>query len=192
VEHICVFLCFFYEWFLGRGFLWEICHGDLEVENGWIAVFCLSKIPELGDTVFIFLRKRPLKFLQFYHHIVTLWFTWAAWCRKVECGGAYAIMNYMVHSVMYTYFMCSALDYRWPEWLRKSITYSQISQMVFGLIFVVIPFVICPGDIKLLTIGFIMYLTYFYLFALLLRDMSAETRVHKFKTDEVSESKKDV
>jgi hypothetical protein len=78
---------FFNEWFVGRGFMWEICHGDIELRNPWTFYFCMSKIPELLDTVFIVLRKRPLRFLQYYHHIVTMWFCWAAWAQKIECGG---------------------------------------------------------------------------------------------------------
>jgi hypothetical protein len=78
---------FFDEWFRGRGFIWEICHGDVELRSTWTFYFCMSKIPELLDTVFIVLRKRPLRFLQYYHHIVTMWFCWAAWAQKIECGG---------------------------------------------------------------------------------------------------------
>lgn len=39
-------------------------------------------------------------------------------------------MNLVIHSFMYTYYMCSALHIRWPEWARKMITFGQLSQMV--------------------------------------------------------------
>lgn len=81
------FPIFFGEWIKGRGFVWELCNADVEVSNPWTMYFCLSKIPELLDTVFIILRKKPLKFLQYYHHIVTMWFCWIAWARKLESGG---------------------------------------------------------------------------------------------------------
>jgi hypothetical protein len=162
---------FFSEWIWGKGFLWEMCHGDAEISNAWTLYFCLSKIPELLDTAFIVLRKRPLRFLQYYHHIVTMWFCWAAWANKLECGGTYAVMNLVIHSFMYTYYMCSALHIRWPDWARQMITFGQLSQMVFGIIFVIIPLINCPSAVPLLFSGLAMYITYFILFAHLFYEM---------------------
>jgi hypothetical protein len=86
---VMTFPIFLREWVLpgGRGLSWELCHAEVEISNPWTMYFCLSKIPELLDTVFIVLRKRPLKFLQYYHHIVTMWFCWIAWARKLDSGG---------------------------------------------------------------------------------------------------------
>ena len=44
----------------------------------WVVLFIFSKIPELGDTVFIVLRKKPLIFLHWYHHVTVLLFCWHA------------------------------------------------------------------------------------------------------------------
>jgi len=175
-----IFPTFFNEWFFGKGFIWEMCHGDAEISNPWTYYFCLSKIPELFDTFFIVLRKRPLRFLQYYHHIVTMWFCWAAWANKIECGGSYAVMNLFVHSFMYSYYMCSALQIRWPEWARKCITIGQLSQMVFGIIFVIIPLVRCPSSLTVLFSALVMYITYFILFAHLFHEMylSSKTSLH--------------
>lgn len=41
-----------------------------------LQMFVFSKVPELGDTVFIILRKRPLIFLHWYHHVTVLLYTW--------------------------------------------------------------------------------------------------------------------
>jgi len=162
---------FFQDWINGKGFIHEMCTGDVETYSPWTMYFCLSKIPELLDTVFIVLRKRPLRFLQYYHHIATMWFCWAAWARKLECGGTFAVMNLLVHSVMYTYFMCSALHIKWPEWARQSITLAQLSQMFFGMGLVLMSIYFCPADPLLLFCAFIMYISYFILFAQLFYSM---------------------
>lgn len=45
--------------------------------NGlWAFMFMFSKLPELGDTVFIVLRKGHISFLHWYHHISVMCFTW--------------------------------------------------------------------------------------------------------------------
>ena len=41
----------------------------------WCYMFGLSKLVELGDTAFIVLRKSPLPFLHWYHHVTVLIYT---------------------------------------------------------------------------------------------------------------------
>jgi hypothetical protein len=52
------------------------CFGIYGAE--WLFFFNVSKLFEFVDTVFIVLRKRPLMFLHYYHHIVTLGFCWVS------------------------------------------------------------------------------------------------------------------
>jgi elongation of very long chain fatty acids protein 6 len=42
----------------------------------WVFYFNLSKLFEWCDTFFVVLRKRPLIFLHYYHHIYTFLFCW--------------------------------------------------------------------------------------------------------------------
>lgn len=60
------------------GFYNSICvKKDTNIPMGfWTLMFLLSKFWELGDTVFIVLRKRPLILLQWYHHLVTMCVVW--------------------------------------------------------------------------------------------------------------------
>lgn len=49
-------------------------------------------------------------------------------------------MNLIVHSIMYFYYACSALNIYWPGWARQSVTTLQLSQMVRFLPLVVLIF----------------------------------------------------
>ena len=42
----------------------------------WVQLFIFSKVPELVDTAFIVLRKKPLIFLHWYHHVTVLLYCW--------------------------------------------------------------------------------------------------------------------
>lgn len=139
-------------------------------------LFILSKIPELVDTVFIVLRKKPLIFLHWYHHVTVLIYCWNAYVTESAAGLWFVAMNYMVHAVMYFYYFLQAARImpRWfPSWV---ITIMQISQMVVGT------FIVCsslyfhfngstnyaPGECNNkpsnLVLGGVIYASYLYLF----------------------------
>lgn len=118
------------------GFQHSVCSPSY-VENSrvsgyWTWLFTLSKVPELGDTVFIILRKQNLIFLHWYHHITVLLFTWYSYSEHISPGRWYICMNYLVHSLMYSYFALRALGFRVPKNIAMVITASQIIQMVLG------------------------------------------------------------
>jgi hypothetical protein len=151
---------------LEHGFTYDYCSPDEEYASPFTLYFCLSKIPELIDTVFIMLRKRPLIFLHWYHHVATMWFCWFAWACKLQCGGAFAAMNLTVHSIMYSYYAFSALGFRFPNIVRISITSMQIFQMIAGTEIVIHTLIYCPyGNRTLLLAGLAMYISYFLLFS---------------------------
>ena len=52
----------------------------------WVMLFIFSKIPELIDTAFIVLRKKPLIFLHWYHHITVLLFCWSSYSSVAGSG----------------------------------------------------------------------------------------------------------
>jgi hypothetical protein len=98
----------------------------------WTWLFVLSKLPELGDTVFIVLRKQPLIFLHWYHHITVLMYSWFSYTEYTASARWFIVMNYCVHSVMYSYYALKALKYNPPRFISMIITALQLTQMVVG------------------------------------------------------------
>ncbi|XP_026131980.1 elongation of very long chain fatty acids protein 6 [Carassius auratus] len=103
------------------------------VSKFWAFVFTLSKAPELGDTVFIVLRKQRLIFLHWYHHITVLLYTWYTYKDRVAGGGWFMTMNYIVHAFMYSYYTAKAAGARVPRLCAMMVTLMQITQMFIGL-----------------------------------------------------------
>jgi len=97
----------------------------------WTLLFCLSKVPELVDTLFIVLRKKPVITLHWYHHFTVMLFCWQSWTTCCVNGLIFAAMNLTVHSLMYLFYCLTAFGYR-PTTFASSITMGQISQMVVG------------------------------------------------------------
>jgi len=136
----------------------------------WKDLFIISKIPELLDTVFIVLKKKPLIFLHYYHHITVLLFVWYAGAEGSSIGMYFMSMNYVVHSVMYFYFFASGLGL-WPRSISPIfITIMQLVQMFMGIIvnFSVMYYKgqgqACETSNDVVYWGLLMYLSYFLLF----------------------------
>ena len=100
----------------------------------WIFVFILSKIAELGDTVFIVLRKSPLTFLHWYHHVTVMLYGWYTFSNWSAVGLWFAIMNLFAHSVMYSYYAVKASGHKLPTSLAQCITILQLLQFFMGII----------------------------------------------------------
>ena len=100
----------------------------------WIFLFILSKIAEFGDTVFIVLRKSPLNFLHWYHHITVMLYCWNGYSNWGAVGLWFAIMNLFVHFVMYSYYAVKASGHKLPASISQCITILQLSQFFMGII----------------------------------------------------------
>ncbi|CAL8282851.1 unnamed protein product [Merluccius merluccius] len=155
------------------GFKQSVCDTSFysaPVSKFWAYAFVLSKAPELGDTVFIVLRKQRLIFLHWYHHITVLLYSWYSYKDQVAGGGWFMTMNYGVHSLMYTYYAARAAGLRVPRPLAVLITTTQILQMamglaVLGLVYRWMHEVRCPTQVDNVAWGSLMYLSYLVLFA---------------------------
>ena len=126
---------------LDKGFIYSACN-SLITHTPWLSfwalLFVYSKLAELGDTIFIILRKTPLSFLHWYHHITVLAYSWHGLATKNSTGHWFCAMNLGVHSVMYSYYMFKAMGFRISSSIAKSITVLQLLQFVVGLILLVV------------------------------------------------------
>lgn len=165
-----------------EGFKYTVCHDPMTwYSKGpvglWMALFVYSKIPELMDTVFLVLRKKPVIFLHWFHHVTVLLYCWHAFHTAVAPGLWFAAMNFSVHSIMYFYFgMTNIGFYKSMQPLAPFITTIQILQMVGGMI--CLSYIgytqVVAGDYESCTVnpanwklGLMMYFSYFVLFAVL-------------------------
>ncbi|XP_069078628.1 very long chain fatty acid elongase 7 [Pleurodeles waltl] len=99
----------------------------------WLYYF--SKYIELLDTIFFVLRKKnsQITFLHVYHHSVMLWTWWFG--VKFAAGGLgtfHALINSIVHVIMYIYYGVSALGpaYQKYLWWKKYMTSVQLVQFI--------------------------------------------------------------
>jgi elongation of very long chain fatty acids protein 6 len=176
------FLSFFFSqlpWLIGNilltGFEPSICADGVPTWGSgpsgvWVMFFIYSKIPELLDTVFIVLRKKPLIFLHWYHHITVLLFCWSAYSTLASSGLYFVSMNYTVHALMYGYYCLQSLK-ACPKWFPAIlITFGQIFQMIVGTGVCVSCWYYmlighsCKNDQTNLVAGGLMYASYLYLF----------------------------
>jgi len=138
----------------------------------WAWAGTLSKVAELGDTLFIVLRKQPLIFLHPYHHVTVMIYTWFSYDAHDPCHRWFMAMNYLVHSLMYSYYTLKAVGVKLPRPMAMSVTFLQISQMFVG-IFVngyslkaIYAGEKCDRREKNIYLALAMYASYFYLFIL--------------------------
>lgn len=139
----------------------------------WVLLFVASKVPELVDTYFLILRKKPVIFLHWYHHFTALLFvviTYRWWYAGSFWFGA---MNYTVHFIMYGYYALMATrKFRFPKFISIGITSLQILQMMAGLFIAMAQFYQikikgnqnCETDLFYVGVILWMYGTYFVLF----------------------------
>jgi len=99
----------------------------------WAFLFMFSKLPELGDTIFVVLRKQRLIFLHWYHHITVFVYCWYSYGHPVATGRWFSAINYMVHAIMYSYYAIRASGHKTPKFIPICITTAQILQMVAGI-----------------------------------------------------------
>ncbi|CAG0890249.1 unnamed protein product, partial [Cyprideis torosa] len=114
------------------GFHQAICRARLTSLDQalWDMILTFSKVVEFGDTFFLIFRKRPVTFLQVYHHAITLIFCWYSTAYDSSVKTVFGSLNLAVHSLMYTYFSLTALGVSIPRPIARCITMLQMGQFV--------------------------------------------------------------
>lgn len=125
-----------------RGWFYTICEDPWHwYANGppglWISLFMLSKIPEMLDTLWLVLKKKPVIFLHWYHHVTVMLYCWHAGVMLIAPGLWYGSMNYFVHGIMYAYYAVAATGPLGTKIVRpfaRFVTILQIAQMIVGVV----------------------------------------------------------
>ena len=156
-----------------EGYVHAVCNSKMTTTPWlafWALLFVLSKVVEFGDTFFIVLRKSPLSFLHWYHHITVLLYSWYGLATKNTAGHWFSSLNFGVHSIMYTYYMFKAMRFRISSTIAKMITVLQLVQFCIGLVLVFAGMRVwfeereCGMNGTHVKAGLIMYGSYFILF----------------------------
>ncbi|MFH4981309.1 hypothetical protein AB6A40_008018 [Gnathostoma spinigerum] len=126
----------FFSTIAAKGFQASYCR-SLEFTKGrvgyWVWLFIVSKTFELFDTVFVVLRKKPLLFLHWYHHILTLIYAFYSYPSAPGFNRWGIFLNFTVHSFMYSYYLLRSLKLRIPGSFARFVTTLQIVQFVISV-----------------------------------------------------------
>jgi elongation of very long chain fatty acids protein 6 len=110
--------------------------GEYSDMGFWMFVFAVSKVAELGDTLFLMLRKQKLIFLHWFHHMSVLLFTWHSLATFNASISVPLVANFIVHAIMYPYYFLAACGVKLPRSFAMGITGIQIIQMFNGIAWV--------------------------------------------------------
>jgi len=164
-------------WWRDFSYQCEECRYDVSEKNSRMInvcwVFWLSKHVEFFDTYFFILKKKwdHISTLHVVHHTLMAYTWW--WGVKFSPGGLgtfHAMVNSLVHFVMYFYYGLSALgpQYRKYLWWKKYLTTFQMTQFVVVVLHmgnVMLRFPEChyPGPFKVIIACY--GILFYYLFA---------------------------
>lgn len=174
------FVPYFLDTLFSKGLVYSVCglenpetdFASFGVAICWAVLYRTTKSFELVDTAFIVLRKQRLIFLHWYHHAITMIYTWYSVRDSAAYGRWFIAMNYSVHAIMYSYYAFRALRYRIPKRVSIAITSLQLLQMVVGIfVNLVAAYQLNYGDLncrvppKNIYFSFLLYFSFFLLFA---------------------------
>lgn len=137
----------------------------------WFMLFAFSKFVEFGDTFFLVVKKKPVIFLHWYHHITVMLLTFHIWANQHPTGRYYTAMNFFVHSIMYGYYTLTAMKIKMNPKVAFCVTSLQLSQMFFGLAIAVLSITNCTRHASSSGyFGLFIYSSYAILFAMFMME----------------------
>lgn len=163
----------FFQKLLTKGFIASFCDGDYINNRSiyyWYFLFVISKIFEMGDTVFLLLRKKPIRFIHWFHHAITMIYTFYIAAHLPAIGRWMCTMNFFVHSFMYSYYFVTSHRIFPPKFVSVFITTLQTLQMFIGIFVISNAYYYkyyhydCNNGGYTVEAGLIMYLIYVCLF----------------------------
>ncbi|KAF9913858.1 hypothetical protein BX616_009441 [Lobosporangium transversale] len=116
-----------------HGLFYAICDDDAWTQRLELLYYLnyLVKYWELADTVFLVLKKKPLEFLHYFHHSMTMVLCFVQLGGRTSVSWVPIVLNLTVHVFMYYYYMRSAAGVR--IWWKQYLTTLQIIQFVLDL-----------------------------------------------------------
>lgn len=153
----------------------------------WYCMFVLSKAVEMGDTMFLIAGNKPVRFIHWYHHTVTMIYSFYIAVYLPAIGRWMCSMNFIVHSLMYTYYFITAHQLKISPKISMIITTLQTVQMFIGLFVNTAAFVSekffgysCQNGGYTAEAGIILYSSYVILFVNLFHHQLLQaTRINK-------------
>lgn len=156
------------------GFGYSVCFTEIHHKSWlafWSVLFCVSKIVEFGDTFFIIVRKTPLTFLHWYHHVTVCLYSWQSLALWNSPAHWFCAMNFTIHSVMYSYYVLKSSRVPMPSFVAPAVTFLQLVQFAVGLaVILTAAFNFwggyeCHATQPVIVCGLIVYGSYLVLFA---------------------------
>lgn len=95
-------------------------------KNLILTVIYWTKILELTDTVLLCVRGKAVPFIHWYHHAITVVFTFLSLSEELCATYTMPILNLFVHIWLYLYF--ALYDMGMKVWWKKYLTMLQITQ----------------------------------------------------------------
>merc|ERR1712243_537323 len=163
---VCTWTGFIYVLLVFSGQAWMSSRPAYQLRNllaAWSAFLAIFSI--------IVLRKQQLIFLHWYHHLTVLIYVFYCFSQFTSCARWFMVMNYFVHSLMYSYYALRAMKVKVPRGVAMSITSLQLLQMVVGCVINYLAFQFkrsgaqCGVSDSNLMYSTLMYASYFVLFA---------------------------